>query len=198
MKIHFSKEELRDLVKSWGVITVAFAIVLSGNNLLANPSFLIISAVAVGFGFLLHELGHKFVAQHYGCFAEFRSFDFMLVLAFFMSFFGFVFAAPGAVMIRGHVTNERNGKISVAGPLVNIVMAVGFLFLMMFSAGFMLEIAKYGFIINSFLALFNLIPFGNFDGSKVYRWNKGVWWTMAIIAFGFTYTYFRYLTLLLG
>lgn len=189
MKIHFSSEELKDLGKAWIAITVAFAIVLSGNTMSALPSFLIISGIAVGFGFLLHELGHKFVAQHYGCFAEFRSFDFMLVLAFIMSFFGFVFAAPGAVMIKGYVDNERNGKISVAGPLINILMAVGFLIasFLTSSEGFVHMISRYGFFINSFLALFNLIPFGNFDGSKVYRWNKPVWWSMVIVSFIFTF-----------
>ncbi|MCG2718673.1 MAG: site-2 protease family protein [Nanoarchaeota archaeon] len=187
MELHFSREELRDLGKAWVAITVAFAIVLSGNQLTSKPSFLVISGIAVGFGFLLHELGHKFVAQRYGCFAEFRSFDFMLVLAFIMSFFGFVFAAPGAVMIRGFVTNERNGKISVAGPLVNLVLAVGFFFMLAVTTGFLHELARYGFFINSLLALFNLIPFGNFDGSKVYRWNKSIWWTLVIIAFGFTF-----------
>ena len=187
MKIHFSKEELVDLLKAWVAITIAFAIVLSGNRMDEIPSFLVISAIAVGFGFLFHELGHKVVAQRYGCFAEFRSFDFMLVLAFIMSFFGFIFAAPGAVMIRGYVNNERNGRISAAGPLVNLVMAVGFLIISFFSVGFINVIAGYGFIINSFLALFNLIPFGNFDGSKVYRWNRSVWWIMVIVSFAFTF-----------
>ena len=187
MKIHFSREELIDLGKSWVAITIAFAIVLSGNVMAKLPSFLVISGIAVGFGFLFHEMGHKFVAQRYGCFAEFRSFDFMLVLAFIMSFFGFVFAAPGAVMIRGHVTEERNGKISVAGPLVNLVMAVGFLFVSVFSSGFIQVIAGYGFFINSFLAMFNLIPFGNFDGAKIYRWNKVLWFGLAIVSFVFTF-----------
>ncbi|MDP2907343.1 MAG: site-2 protease family protein [Nanoarchaeota archaeon] len=187
MKIHFSKEELKDLGKAWVAITIAFALVLSGRKMEAIPSFMLVSAIAVGFGFLLHELGHKFVAQHYGCFAEFRSFDFMLVLAFIMSFFGFVFAAPGAVMIRGHIDNERNGKISVAGPLINLLMAVGFLIVSFSTEGFVQMISSYGFFINSFLALFNLIPFGNFDGAKVYRWNKPVWWSMVIVSFIFTF-----------
>jgi len=187
MKIHFSREELIDLGKSWVAITVAFAIVLSGNVMAKMPAFLIISGIAVGFGFLIHELAHKFVAQKYGCFAEFRSFDFMLVLAFFMSFFGFVFAAPGAVMISGYVNNERNGKISLAGPLVNLVMAFGFLIVSFFTVGFLQVIANYGFFINSFLALFNLIPFWNFDGAKVYRWNRNIWWVMVIVAFVFTF-----------
>jgi len=48
------------------------------NGLKFNISFIIalfISLFTLGIGFLLHELAHKFVAQRYGCFAEFRSFD---------------------------------------------------------------------------------------------------------------------------
>ncbi len=189
MKLHFSQEELKDLAKAWVAITAAFAIVLAGgmNSLIIKPYFLIISGVAVGFGFLFHELGHKFVAQRYGCFAEFKSFDSMLVLAFIMSFFGFVFAAPGAVIIHGFVNIERNGKISVAGPLTNLIMALIFLSLSFFTTGFLQTISNYGFFINSFLALFNLIPFGNFDGIKIYRWNKTLWWSMAIVSFIFTF-----------
>jgi Zn-dependent protease len=36
--------------------------------------------------------------------------------------------------------------------------------------------------INSSLALFNLIPFGIFDGAKVLRWNKYVWIGAVIVA----------------
>jgi len=43
------------------------------------------------------------------------------------SLFGFIIAAPGAVFIRGMITRERNGKISLAGPMTNIVLAILFL-----------------------------------------------------------------------
>ena len=85
----------------------------------------------MGLGFLLHQLAHKFVAQKYGCVAEFRAFDQMLYLAVGLAFFvGFIFAAPGAVMIRGYVDRRKNGIISIAGPAVNIMLAVIFLILL--------------------------------------------------------------------
>ena len=143
------------------------------------------AAITVGTGFWLHELGHKIVAQKYGCFAEFRSFDQMLFLAVVMSFFGFVFAAPGAVMIHGPVGVRRNGMISAAGPIVNLVLAFLFLsVLLLYPIRILTLIAFYGFFINSWLALFNMIPMGNFDGAKVLRWNKKVYGIIVAVALG--------------
>ena len=93
-----------------------------------------------------------------------------------MSFLGFIFAAPGAVMINGHVNRERNGKISVAGPLVNIVLAVIFLGLTLI--GFVNMFTQYGLLINAWLAAFNMIPFWNLDGKKILRWDKKVYFSV--------------------
>jgi len=185
-----SKKELRDLLKAWLAISVAFGIVIAGGyKALTSVGVLYyfsISAVAVGAGFLLHEIAHKVVAQKYHCWAEFRSFDNMLWLALAMSLFGFVFAAPGAVMIVGTVTKDRNGKISLAGPLTNVVLAVLFLSAMFFipSTGYLAALASYGFLINVILALFNLIPVGNFDGKKIWKWSKPAWVATAVAAGG--------------
>ena len=93
MGFRFSEIEIRDLAKGWGIISLAFGIVLTGTSNLASTIFLIniaLSGFTVGTAFILHELGHKFVAQRYGYVAEFRSFDQMLLFALLMSFFGFV------------------------------------------------------------------------------------------------------------
>src|SRR3989339_1525964 len=124
--ISTSEFELRDILKAWVAVSIAFGIILS-NSVADFYSKFMIASLTVGIGFLFHELGHKFVAQRYGCFAEFRSFDNMLLLAIAMSFFGFVFAAPGAVMISGRISKSRSGRISAAGPVVNIVLAMLFL-----------------------------------------------------------------------
>ena len=179
MRITTSRKEIIDITKAWVAITIAFAIVLSKSELSFIQAILV-SAIAVGLGFLLHELSHKVVAQYYRCFAEFRSFDSMLLLAIAMSFLGFVFAAPGAVMISGYVNKERNGKISIAGPTINIGLALIFLAL-----GFIFRnniVLLYGFRINVWLALFNMIPVWNFDGSKIFRWNKKLYFGFVALA----------------
>ena len=39
-----------------------------------------------------------------------------------------------------------------------------------------------GFQINLWLGLFNMIPFGNFDGIKILHWNRYLW--SGMVAFG--------------
>jgi len=190
MKIKTSKEEIIDLIKSWIVITIIFTILLSrdSKNTLTITQIALISAFTVGIGFLLHELSHKIVAQKYGCLAEFRSLDTMLILALIMAYFlDFVFIAPGAVYIFGNVGIARNGRISLAGPLTNLILAVIFLIAGIFTTGFFSILASYGFMINSWLALFNLIPVWNFDGKKILEWNKLYYFIAVIISVLFVF-----------
>jgi len=180
--ISTSEKELKDLLKAWVAISLAFAILLSGGSLFSPIFFtsFILSALTVGTAFLLHELAHKFVAQRYGCFAEFRSFDSMLVFAVVMSFFGFIFAAPGAVMISGPVGRTRNGKISAAGPLTNIILAL--IFLGIANTFGPSPLTSYGYFINAWLAFFNLIPVWNLDGKKVLAWNKTIYIALVVVS----------------
>lgn len=188
-----SKKELTDLLEAWILISLAFGILLSRGRLFSMQmieSFLL-SALTVGLGFLLHELAHKIVAQRYGCFAEFRASIKMLVIAVAMSFFGFLIAAPGAVMIHGQVSKRQNGKISVAGPIVNLALALIFLPIYFLGdiagIGIIAKLGSYGVWINSFLALFNMLPFFILDGKKVLAWNKKVYFFVTVPAFILTF-----------
>jgi len=174
--MRFSRVEITELIKAWFVITIAVAIVTSGKVelgiLLLN---FVIAAFTVGIGFVVHELAHKFMAQKYNCFAEFRADNKMLVISLISAFFGFVFAAPGAVMIWGRIDTEKNGKISLAGPLSNLVIAGAFFLVAFTGTSWVQVVATFGYKINGWLALFNLIPIGGLDGSKILAWNKLVY-----------------------
>ncbi|MCK5343408.1 MAG: metalloprotease, partial [Candidatus Heimdallarchaeota archaeon] len=77
-----SRIEIIDLLKSWIVLSIAFSILREGFSLSVTfLQTLVFSAITVGTAFLLHEIGHKIAAQRYGCFAEFRSNDRMLMMA---------------------------------------------------------------------------------------------------------------------
>ena len=188
----FTASEIRDLIIAFIVISLCFAIVNAGRDFNAILNILPIVMVGVGAGFILHELGHKFISMKYGYWAEFKLWPQGLLLALITSFFGFVFAAPGAVYTyANYMTDEINGKISIAGPIVNIALALVFLAIAtavypsVFSSDTSLlifYISAVGYSINSFLAVFNLLPIGNLDGSKVMRWNIGIWFVTIAIA----------------
>lgn len=188
MKIKFSEEELIHLLYAWAAISLSFAIVTTQGfgRIFKFSENLLVSALTVGIAFLFHEISHKMVAQRYGCWAEFRKFDFGLILAVLMSFFGFVFAAPGAVFIFGPISEKENGKIALSGPLSNLFLAVIFLFLMrLFSNNLPFlwgRIIGAGFSINSWLAFFNLLPFPPLDGSQIINWSLPIWFFLVIIA----------------
>ncbi|RZN36574.1 MAG: site-2 protease family protein [Methanophagales archaeon ANME-1-THS] len=177
MTIETSETEIKHLVIAWLAIAFAFTIILRRWYPLNPILIFIISAVTVGFAFIFHELAHKIVAQRYGAWSEFRMAPSMLLLAILTAFFGFIFAAPGAVMIfNPYLTREENGKISLAGPIVNLILA--FFFLVLFRlvpTGIVSWIGSFGVMINAWLAVFNLIPIGVLDGSKVLAWDKRIY-----------------------
>ena len=193
----FSRIEIKDITLAVILLSVAMAIVLSG-GLAGLYSigyelfllFLAISAVLIIFSFMLHELAHKFVAQKYGAWAEFRMHPRGVMFALLMSLFGFLFAAPGAVYIQGRITQEMNGRISMAGPLVNLMLATGALLFMPFTGGILYLVVYMMSYFNAFLALFNLLPIPPLDGSKVIGWNRPVYavmlaWSIVVLALSF-------------
>jgi len=188
--IKTSRTEVVDILKAWLALSLAFTFIYAGASVLGGDIerifsvkfifIFLISMFTAGIGFLLHELAHKFVAQHYGCAAEFRAWDQLLYLAVGLAvFIGFIFAAPGAVMISGMITRKENGLISAAGPATNYVLAMLFLGLLYILPQWS-NIFSTGFSINIWLGLFNLIPFGPLDGKKVFYWNKIVWGAMVL------------------
>ena len=184
--LSFSSRELRDLALAWVALGVAFAIFFAGGGQRAVDSLLgggvvapiVLSLLTAGAGFLVHELAHKVVAVRFGQIAEFRADYGMLFLAVVSSLAGFIFAAPGAVYHRGRLTPREHGLIALAGPAVNVGLAV--LFLPLFFAGTLLRseflalVGSRGLMINLFLAAFNMIPFGPLDGKTVLGWSKPV------------------------
>lgn len=190
--IEFTKDELRNLLIAFIVLTICFAIATARLNAHRILSILPIVIIGVVIGSLLHELGHKYVAMKYGCEAEFRLWPLGLVIALVTSFFGFVFASPGSIQIHpDNRSDEINGRILIAGPMVNMVLALMFIVVAALIYPFKLHsvtfnliylICTVGFSVNSFLATFNLFPIYSLDGTKVLKWNVGIWFITIAIA----------------
>lgn len=193
----FSGKEVLQLSFATVVLAAAFAFALSGSflidlglgvaqepgikwGLFLWPALPVSLAIVFG-AFVLHELAHKFSAQHYGLWAEFRASVGGLVLALAVSAgLGVVVAPPGAVVIRGPASKREAGVISVWGPVVNIVIAA--VALPLWLATDQSQVARTGLplaenffqlvlFINVVLAAFNMIPVKPLDGSKIVRWS---------------------------
>ena len=177
----YSTVEIRDIAISVLVLSVAFALMFSNRGGFAEIEvlgLLCISAVIVCASFVSHELAHKFAAQRFGAWAEYRMFPAGLMLALMMSLFGVIFAAPGVVYIEGHINRRENGVISAAGPGVNIILGFSALCLALITSGILSSFFWIMASINAFFAVFNMIPIRPFDGSKIIKWNIFVYIAM--------------------
>ncbi len=187
-----NERERNDLVISWLTVSFAFAwigfAVFSMRGLEQFSMQFLIMLVAVGSGFILHELAHKYVAIHYGAHAEFRAWRQGLLLAIGLAIFTngtFVFAAPGAVYVYGrNITVKQNGIISLAGPVTNLLVVLGFgvLLSLLKPLGLVEQVIISTMYVNFFLAAFNMLPIFPLDGSKVFAWDKAVWLVTTAIA----------------
>jgi len=160
-----------------------------------DPVILVVLALMFASIFLLHEIAHKLVAQHYGLWAEFRLFLIGALLTLFSVVSPIKFIAPGAVMIVGSASKDIVGKTSVAGPLTNITLS-----LISLTVAFLLpaqpvqyfKVAMLSAAFNSWIALFNLIPIAMLDGLKVFKWNKIIWgmtFALSVLLTAFTFDY---------
>jgi len=184
--------ERSDLLVAWLAISIAFSLIFirGGVTLETFLVFLIVSLLTVGIGFILHEMAHKFTAMRYGYWAEFRKDNLMLLIAVVMAaLVGVVFAAPGATVIYGaSITREQNGKISAAGPAVNLVLCGVFAILAwvagMVSFSMPALVGTIGLQVNAMIAAFNMLPVSVLDGRKVLAWDPAVFVVMIVAAFG--------------
>jgi len=187
VKGRFSKREVKELAISIGVMSLAVAYT---NDFMQTLFMLPFALMILAPAFALHEIGHKFAAQKFGYKAEYKMWKNGLMLALAMAvittLFGskFLFIAPGAVYFSStmahHGGKNEIGKIGFAGPIVNLGLVAVFGLIGLLAPNPLLKIlGSMGVYVNSFLAVFNLIPFGPLDGRKVLEWNR-VYWGIAL------------------
>ncbi|MDD3084084.1 MAG: site-2 protease family protein [Candidatus ainarchaeum sp.] len=195
---NFSKQEKIDLIISWFTLSIAFTWLIQ-NRILGIPELgfntaisiaIPVGFIAVGTGFVLHELAHRQAARHFGFVSEYRAWYPMLGLAvLFAIFTGFIFAAPGATYFFGNnVSRKQNGIISASGPTINLIAGIillGISFL--FKDSLISIILLFTSTINFWFAFFNLLPIWVLDGKKVLYWKPEVWIILFGIAVAFVF-----------
>ncbi|MBS7636350.1 hypothetical protein KEJ37_03245 [Candidatus Bathyarchaeota archaeon] len=179
-KVCFSGKEVTHLaVAALVVFGIGLSLGISPSiiqNIGGIPMLFVFGALVMT-SFLIHELAHKFTAQKSGLWAEFRIMLFGLILtAISIVSPLFKIISPGAVVISGLTSKRKIGKISIAGPLTNILLSIGFLLVALsIPVSNFAYLLLLGFAINAWIAFLNLIPLGILDGFKVFLWNKIVW-----------------------
>ncbi|HWQ64436.1 MAG TPA: peptidase M50 [Methanospirillum sp.] len=195
------QRERRDLLIAWLALSAAFTVAMIGTSRLIPTLILemfVISMITAGVAFIVHEMAHKFTAMRYGYWAEFQMNPTMLVVAVAVAALAkVVFAAPGATMIYGsQISEEENGKISLAGPLSNLLLLIPFSLLLIVGINIgIFEVALVGIMgirINAMIAAFNLLPLGPLDGAKILPWNTPVYIAMVLIAFAILFSALNY------
>ncbi len=197
----FSKQEIRDLsIASILVALVGFSMMgyplgilnaFTMFSLYVNLGFFWFPLLLIGIfllAFIGHELAHKFTAQHYGMWSEFRMTQMGYIISAIAIISSFPFFGTGIVYTTGTTSRENDGKTNLAGPLSNLIMGSVYvtiiLVLVTVSGGLILTgslawvfgiALRYGIMINSILGLFNMIPLQPFDGGTVFAWNRYVW-----------------------
>lgn len=185
--------ERRDLLIAWLAISAAFTLIFvrSRVDVPVALTYFLISLLTVGIGFVLHEMAHKFVAMHFGYWAEFQRDDQMLLVAVVLAALaGVVFAAPGATVVYGSSVSKReNGIISAAGPVTSLLICIPFaLMLFLGGAGTLIGvIGLFGLQVNAMIAAFNMLPVSILDGKKVLAWNPLAFGVLIVAAFGLVY-----------
>ncbi len=214
---HFSRTEIEHLFQATLAFSVALAFMSVNKGGLFSPIFETLNHPSAFFmgglfwmipaapAFIVHELAHKISARYYGCWAEFRASPGGLRFGIiFAAITGWVFMAPGAVMVMGNTTKQQFGKIALAGPLSNIMLwAVG---LGLISLG--LESTEFTYVgngllyywcwVNVGLGAFNMIPFGPLDGRKVKTWSSTVYWIWVSVFAGLVWFNINILPNMLG
>ena len=123
---------------------------------------------------VLHELAHKFTAIAFGVSAVFHMSPLGLGIGVLLKLFSspFIILAPGYVSIPLElVTDLQYRLIAFAGPFMNLCLWIGTKIYLDHAKKMPIkQLAAWALTkkINMILFFFNMIPFGFFDGAKVF------------------------------
>ncbi len=173
------------------IASIVIALVFGSSELMSGSftKFLIVSLIAI-IAVIPHELAHRWSARRLGCYSRYvlSPMGLLLTLITAIPFIPIKVIMPGFTLVISPYhdpdTNKRiDGIVSIAGPITNLVFASISLFTLalLLRQGFINILLFYflynNALINSWVALFNLLPAPPLDGSKIIRWKPLLWIT---------------------
>jgi hypothetical protein len=157
-KVYMSLKEAKHLaVAALLVVGIGFSIVIYSDFfgfLGWTWTMASVFALSITVSFLIHEMGHKVIAQRRGFWAEFRLTTWGAIITALSVISPIRLIAPGAVMISGPSQKKEIAKISIAGPSINIALCSVFL--------------GASLVPSSWISLFAIVAY-------IYSYNKVVW-----------------------
>lgn len=170
-----------DEIISITIASAAIGFVFASSQLyrLNVYSFTMVFLIAVA-SVISHEMAHRQVARRMNCYSRYTLYPLGLLVTLLSSlpFIPIKIIMPGVTVIIPTTYDYRElkrieGVTSIAGPLVNLSLAIsGLIFLEVIKPlGVLMGYVGYFIYVNSWIALFNLLPIPPLDGSKVLRWS---------------------------
>jgi len=172
----FSSIEVKHLLVGIVLVSLVGVSFITRSVLFSHPVMLLLESMVFILSFIAHELAHKFVAQRFGLWAEFRLSISGALITLISVLLPLKVIAPGSVVIGGLAGRETVGRTAVSGPLVNVILSIAFLAGAIVSPiGLLYDALMFSAWFNAYLAIFNLLPFGALDGWKVFWWSRKNW-----------------------
>ncbi len=180
------------------ITVLVLGLVFGSEYLLQGDLFTygIITAI-VSIAVIPHELAHRWSARRLGCYSRYvlSPQGLLLTLLTAIPFIPFKIIMAGFTLVVPTTHDPRvlkriNGIVSYMGPLTNILIAsislVSLVFLV--KSGYIdplvISILYISTRLNSWIAIFNLLPVPPLDGIKVLTWKPLLWITMMLLSIG--------------
>ncbi len=185
-KLTFSLAEVRDLFFSTLILSFVFSFSAVFNTYLEVFVNFFITFMFIGVSFLIHELAHKIGAEYFGADSVYKIWPLGLLIAILVGILSngaLIFFVPGIAVFSAYPKKrfgtgrvildlDEDALISLSGPLASLLMVLLFKF---FSPILPYNIWQPMVIINSWIALFSLIPWTPFDGGRIFFYNWLLW-----------------------
>ncbi len=181
------------------LITVLVLGFVFGSNYLINGlilHYLMITAIA-SIAVIPHELAHRWSARKMGCYSRYvlSPFGLILTLITAIPFIPFKIIMPGFTLVVPTTYDpvflkRLNGIVSYMGPLTNMLIATASLtiYALLVKLGIHIYILLLFLLLNTWLnswvAIFNLLPIPPLDGSKIITWKPSIWIVSLLFSIG--------------